>query len=171
MEDQKKKELSEKAYKIAFDYDSKYGSCPQCVLAAVQETLGHVTDDMFKSSHALAGGGGLAGDGTCGALAGGIMAISAKYGRERKDFATKQPKPYKLARKLHDRFVQEYGAVTCRDVQKRIFGRSFNMWDSNEYREFEAMGGHKDKCTKVTGNIAKWVVEILLEEEGTEKIP
>ena len=165
MDETRKKELPEHAYKIAFDYDSKYGSCPQCVLAAVQETLGCVTDDVFRASHAFAGGGGLAGDGTCGALAGGLLAISAKYGRERKDFALKKPKPYKLAKKLHDRFAAEYGGVTCRDVQKRIFGRSFNMWDAGEYREFEAQGGHRDKCTAVTGNAAKWAAEILLEEE------
>jgi C_GCAxxG_C_C family probable redox protein len=164
-----KNELQEKAYRLAYDYDSKYGSCPQCVLAAIQETLGCVSDDVFRSAYALAGGGGLAGDGTCGALAGGIIALSCKYGRERKDFAGRKPKAFKLAKKLHDRFVQEYGGVTCRDVQKKLFGKSFNMWDAEEYREFERLGGHRDKCTSVSGNVAKWSVELLQEEGENNK--
>lgn len=166
----RKNAFAQNAYRIAHDYDSRYGSCPQCVIAAVQETLEFISDDVFKASHALSGGGGLAGDGTCGALAGGMLAISCKYGRERKNFATKQSKPFKLSRRLHDRFVLEYGCVTCRDVQRQVFGRSFNLWDANEYREFEAQGGHRDKCTAVTGNVAKWVVEILIEDDEPNKI-
>lgn len=169
MDENKIKEIAEKAYKIAYEYDQKYGSCPQCVLAAIQETLSGVSDDVFKAGHALSGGGGLAGDGTCGALAGGMLAISCKYGRERKEFAIKKSKSFKLSRKLHDKFVEEYCGVTCRDVQKKIFGRSFNMWDANEYKEFENQGGHRDKCTSVSGNVAKWVIEILLEEKNQEK--
>lgn len=39
------------------------------------------------------------------------------------------------------------------------------MWDAKEYEEFERAGGHRDKCPSVTGNVAKWVAQILLEED------
>lgn len=133
------------------------------MLAAVQDVFGISSDDVFKAGHALAGGSGLTGNGTCGALSGGILALGCMYGRERENFAQNIMKPYKLAKELHDKFVEEYGSCICRDVQKKIFGRSFNLWDPSEYKEFEKMGGHKDKCPEVVGKVARWVAEMLLE--------
>jgi hypothetical protein len=72
------------------------------------------------------------------------------------------PKPYKLAKDLYDKFVAEFGSCVCRDVQNRIFGRSFNLWDAQEFKEFEEMGAHRDKCPDVVGKVAKWAAEILL---------
>jgi len=43
-------------------------------------------------------------------------------------------------------------------------GRHFNLWDKNEYQEFLAAGGHDDKCPSVCRNAARWVAEILIEE-------
>ncbi len=164
--DKTKKEILDKAYALAFEYDQKYGCCPQCVLATIQDVFNIVNDEVFKAAHALAGGVALTGEGTCGALSGGIMALSSKYGRFRKNFGRAgYLKSYKLAKKLHDRFVQEYGSCICREVQKKMFGKSFNLWDADDYKEFERMGAHKDKCPDVAGKVARWVAEILLEEE------
>lgn len=160
-------EPADKAYALAYEYEQKYGYCAQCVLAAIQDTFDFVGDDVIKSAHALSGGLGGAGDGTCGALAGGVIAICCKYGRERKDFGrTPMKLPEELARRLHDLFIKEYGSPICRDVQKKIFGRSFNIWDPKEYEEFESAGAHIDKCPEVVGKVARWVTEILLEEES-----
>ncbi len=49
----------QKACQLARDYDKQYGCCPQCVLAAIKETAGIVTDDVIKASHGLSGGGGI----------------------------------------------------------------------------------------------------------------
>jgi len=109
---------------------------------------------------------GLTTDGTCGALAGGVMALCCKYGRTRENFAKgRYLRPLELAKELHDRFIQEYGSCICRDVHKRIFGRSFNLWDPKEYEEFEREGAHKDKCPGVVANVAMWVAEMLLRED------
>jgi C_GCAxxG_C_C family probable redox protein len=159
-----RKETLEQVYTRAFEYERKFGSCPQCVLAAIQDVFGMVDNEVFKAGHALAGGLGLTTNGTCGALSGGVMALCCKHGRTREDFAKgRHLKSYQLGKRLYDRFVQEYGSCICRDVQKRIFGRSFNLWDAKEYAEFERAGGHNDKCPTVTGNVAMWVAEILLE--------
>jgi hypothetical protein len=45
-------------------------------------------------------------------------------------------------------------------------GRSFNMWDADDYKAFEAAGGHKDKCTSVAANAAAWAAETILEGKG-----
>lgn len=161
-----RKEILEQVYARAFEYEQKFGSCPQCVLAAIQDVFGTVDDAVFKAGHALAGGLGLTTNGTCGALSGGVMALCCKHGRTRDDFAKgRYLKSYRLGKRLYDRFVQEYGSCICRDVQERIFGRSFNLWDAEEYAEFERAGGHKDKCPSVTGNVAMWVAELLLGED------
>ena len=156
--------MLKRVYDRAFEYEQKYGSCPQCVLAAIQDEFGIVHDDVFRAGHALAGGVGLSTQGTCGALTGGVMALSCKYGRSRENFDKGSfLKSYVRAKKLYDRFVQEYGSTICRDIHMKLFGRTFNLWDSREYKEFEAAGAHRDKCPPVAGNVAKWVAEILTE--------
>jgi len=67
--------------------------------------------------------------------------------------------------KLYDRFVEEFGSCFCKDVQKRIFRRSYNLWDPEDYKEFEKAGAHVDKCPSISGKVAKWCVEIILEEK------
>jgi C_GCAxxG_C_C family probable redox protein len=134
------------------------------VIAALQETIGGIDDEVFKAAHALAGGAAKTGRGTCGALAGGMMAISAKYGREREDFATvRSTEAANLAKVLYDRFVDEFGSPICADVQEAILGRAFNLWDPDDRQAFEEAGGHLDKCPDVVGRAAMWTAEILLD--------
>jgi C_GCAxxG_C_C family probable redox protein len=159
------KEMCDKAYNLAFNYEANYGNCAQCVLRAIQEVFGLNMGSVIKASHALAGGLGLSGYGSYGALSGGVMALSFMYGRELKDMDKGRfLNAHVLAKRLCDKFVEEFGSCICRDVQQKIFGRSFNLWDPEEYKEFEKMGGHRDKCPDVTGKVAKWVSEILLEK-------
>ena len=83
MNNEEKHALAEQAYQKAFRYELDYGCCPQCVLAVVQETVGFVDDNTIKASHGLSGGGGLMGQGACGALTGGLMALSANFAFDR----------------------------------------------------------------------------------------
>lgn len=75
--------LANAAYEHAYDLDVKYGCCPQCVLTAVKEATGDVSDDVIKAGHGLSGGGALIGTGgVCGALTGGLLALGTRLGRE-----------------------------------------------------------------------------------------
>ncbi len=49
--DKTRKEILEKVYALAFEYEQRYGSCSQCVLAAIQDVFGIVDDEVFKSVH------------------------------------------------------------------------------------------------------------------------
>ena len=161
------KEILKKAYELGFNYEKEYGGCCQSVLAAIQDTLDMKNDAIFKAGTGLAGGLGATGAGTCGALSGGAMTISSRIGRDRNNFKDPEKirfQAYLLAKKLYDRFVEEYGSGTCNDIQKRLFGRSYNLLDPAEFEAFEKAGGHIDKCTSVVGNAAKWTVEIMLEQ-------
>lgn len=161
---------AEKAYSLAFKYEAEYGSCPQAVLRAIYEVFNiKGIEIVIKAAHALAGGLGLSGNGTCGALSGGALALSIFYGRSIEDMGKGRfLKSYAKAKELYDRFVKEFGSCICKDVQTKIFGRSFNLWDPEDFKKFEEMGGHRDKCPDVTGKVAKWVAEILLEDKSIE---
>ncbi|MEF8878842.1 MAG: C-GCAxxG-C-C family protein [Candidatus Thermoplasmatota archaeon] len=160
------KKMCDKAYDLAFKYEAERGSCPQCVLAALMETVDVGDPVLVKAGDALAGGTVLSSEGTCGALAGGLMCISSAVGRSYEDFSEgrKKRRVFQFAKKLYDRFIEEYDSILCKDVQKKLFGRSYNLMDKEEYQAFEDAGAHVDKCPKVSGNVAKWTAEIILEE-------
>ena len=158
--------ITSKAESLGFKYEAKKGSCPQCVLAALFETIGVGDKNLIKSADSLAGGTALSTQGTCGALVGGMLAIGYLEGREYNDFilGKRNRRVFKFAKLLYNRFVQEYGSPICRDVQNKLFGRSYVLLDSEEYKQFEEAGAHVDKCPSVAGNVAKWTAEIILKE-------
>ncbi|HEX8964356.1 MAG TPA: C-GCAxxG-C-C family protein [Rhodocyclaceae bacterium] len=160
MNDVPKKALAEQAYEKALQYELAYGCCPQCVLATVQETVGGIEDQTIKASHGLSGGCALSGDGICGALVGGLMALSARYGRDRDQLDKGRcVSNFKKARELTERFREEFGGVTCRELQYQFTGRSYDMWDPEQYQAFSDARGKR--CAQATGTVTKWVVELL----------
>ncbi len=152
--------LGEQAYAKALKYELDYGCCPQCVLATVQETIGIVDDQTIKASHGLSGGGALLGEGICGALTGGLMALSTKYGRDRDKLDRgRYINNFKKAKELTERFQREFGGVTCRQLQKQFTGRTYDMWNAEEYKAFSDARGQQ--CANATGTVTKWVIEML----------
>jgi len=165
-----KEQLLNKAYDLAFNYEAERGSCPQCVLAALFETLNIGDEATIKSADALAGGAALSTKGTCGALVGGLLAISSIVGREYDDFNAGKTKRrvFQFSKQLYDKFIDEYGSPLCCDVHLKLFGRTFNLMDPKEYEEFDKAGAHVDKCPSVSGNVARWTAEIILERLKNE---
>ncbi len=166
-------QLLENIYNRAYEYEGKYGACPQAVLAALQDFFGNIDDSVIQAVHSFAGGGALCGDGTCGALVGGTAAINSQFGRKRSEFGQKTAsrlKAFSFSKELRNKFVEEFGGVSCSEVQKNVLGRSFNLWDPADYKKFEEAGGHDDKCTDVAGKTARWAAEILLEKGVPPKI-
>jgi C_GCAxxG_C_C family probable redox protein len=160
-----KQKLIDEIYKLAFQYEAELGSCPQCVLAALYEKLDIGDPKTIKAVDALAGGTSLSTEGTCGALIGGLVAISSIVGREYNDFKEGKRKRlvFKYSKILYDKFINEYESPLCKGVHRKIFGRPFNLLDKNDYVEFEKAGAHVDKCTSVSGNVAKWTAEIIID--------
>ncbi len=160
MKKEEKEKLGKKAYQMAFDYERKYGCCPQCVLTTIKETVGLVTDETIKASHGLSGGGGLSGIGACGALTGGLMALSCKRGRPRNRFGWGAfINNFKVGNELVERFRKEFGDVTCQHLQQKFTGRTYNMWDKKEFAEFNK--ARTDQCARATALVTQWVIELL----------
>ncbi|TCJ15285.1 C_GCAxxG_C_C family protein [Parasulfuritortus cantonensis] len=155
-----KQALAQEAYDKALQYELDYGCCPQCVLAAVQETVGIVDDSVIKAAHGLSGGGGLSGKGACGALTGGLVALSAKRGRDRDKLDKGRfINNFKKGDELVARFRAEFGGVTCEELQQQFTGRTYDMWQADQYQAFSDARG--DKCARATAAVTKWVVEML----------
>lgn len=160
-----KKEILQKIYDLTYKYEAERGSCPQCVFSAIMEVLKIGNPETIKAADGLAGGTALSTQGTCGALVGGIMAISTVVGRSYEDFSANnyRRRVFQYSKKLYDKFQKEYGSVVCKDIHKRLFGRTFDLMDKDDYNDFEKMGAHIDKCTSISGNVARWTAEIILD--------
>ncbi|MDD4882001.1 MAG: C-GCAxxG-C-C family protein [Gallionellaceae bacterium] len=155
-----KQALAQQAYDRALQYELDYGCCPQCVLAAVQETVGVIDDSVIKASHGLSGGGGLSGKGACGALTGGLVALSAKRGRDRDKLDKGRfINNFRKGEELVERFKAEFGGVTCEELQQQFTGRTYDMWQADQYQAFSDARGHK--CAVATATVTKWVVEMM----------
>ena len=166
-----KQEMLKKAYDLGFTYEQKYRGCAQCAIAAIQDVLGIRNNYVYKAGSGLAGGAGECTDGLCGGYSGAIMMMSIYFGRTREEEGSTKGRnekydSFKMAAALHDKFIKKYGSVICSGIQKKIFGRSFNLRDDTQKQQFRDAGAHedKDKCCAVVGDGARWGVELILSE-------
>jgi len=161
--------LADNAFKLGEKYEKECTGCAQTTIAAVFDTLSIESDDVFKAASGLADGLGLTGDGACGALVGGSMAISYLFGRERKDFKDmlKPMKSYLLVKSLHDQFIEKYGTCRCYDLQESLMGRTFNLLDQKELREAMEFGMF-EHCSKVVGTAARLTTLIILSAQNQD---
>lgn len=171
----KKEKMKEKmmqlAYKQGFKYEKEFRGCAQCAVAAIQDALELRNDYVYRAGSSLAGGTGECTDGNCGGYSGAAMMISLLFGRTRNEEDSKKGRADKytsfaMTAALHDKFIEKYGSVICAGIQKKIYGRSFNLRKDDEKQLFREAGAHEkeDKCCAVVGNGASWGVEIILEE-------
>lgn len=165
-----REEILRKVYGLAFDYERKYRGCAQCSLAALQDVFDMRDDTTFKSASGLSGGVGLSTEGACGALVGGAMAIGMIFGRERDHFDDPQRRrmvAYRLCRELAERFVEEYGSVICKEIQVNYLGKEFDLWDKDQYKEFDEIAYCQEKCPDLVGKAAVLAAEIILDNLDT----
>ncbi len=157
------------AYKLGKEYEMKYTGCAQSTIAAIFDSLGIWSEDVFRAGSGLADGLGLSGNGSCGALVGASMVISYLFPREKENFddVFRPMKAYRLVKELHDEYVNKFGSCRCHDVQKKLMGRTFNLWDPKELSE--AMSSNMvDFCSDVVAWVSRKAVEII-EREGETK--
>lgn len=163
-----KKMIGDNAYQLGYDYERTYKGCGQCTIAALQDTFGVRDDAIYKSATSIAGGAGLLSDVGCSTYVGGVLFLGSLRGRTRDDMTDEQRvrfETHAIVRKLHDRFVQEYGTVVCRDMHMRLYGRYFYLPDSEEFSKFHSMGAHDRVCPDVVGKGCRWVAELVVDEE------
>lgn len=162
-----KDRLIEKARKLGREYMHVYRGCAQTTLLAVADTLNmDVSDDLFKIMIGLTGR-----TGGCGGICGATAAIGLRYGIGREDFVG-DPEAGELAtvrvnramKVVRDRLAEKYGGYLCRDIQRTLFGRSYDFIDP-EMREAFRKEPVYEECPQVTEDAAGWTVEAILDME------
>jgi len=155
-------ENAEKAYMLGKEYEKRNTGCAQTSIAAIFDALGIWSEDVFRAGSGLADGLGLTGDGTCGALIGALMVIGYLFPREKENFGDvmRPMKAYRLVKELHDSFVDKFGSCRCHEVQMRLMGRTFDLWNPQELKE-AVKSGMIEHCSDVVAWTAKKAVEII----------
>jgi len=156
----------------ALGYD-KYSGCSQSVLLALQEAFDIGDQESFRAATVLSGGVARRGE-TCGALLGGLMALGLVYGRDDIRDTQAYRDAMKPANEIVDEFKRRLGeafgfdepldSTICRDIQRRIYGRSFDLNNPEDYPMFIEAGGHGDDGCPKTCAIATEVTAEKLKE-------
>lgn len=154
---------ADRAATMAREYEYKVGSCPQCVLAALYETLNIGSPNVIQASDGLAGGTALSTSGTCGALVGGMLAIGAVVGRSYQDFKAGkgERRVFAHSQRLYRRFIKKYGSPVCCQVQQQVFGRSYDLLDADEARAF-SQDATRETCPQVAADVTGWTADIIM---------
>ena len=156
-------------------YD-KFSGCSQSVLLALQEGLGVGDRESFRAATVLSGGVARRGE-TCGALLGALMVVGLVEGRERMRDTPVYTKACadadELATEFQRRVEREFGlrdplnTTLCWEIQRGIYGRSYDLRDTEQRNAFYACGGHGDAgCPKVCGIAAEVAAEMILKKRG-----
>jgi len=152
----------------ALEYD-KFSGCSQSVLLALQEAF-NIGDAMsFKAATTLSGGVVRRGE-TCGALLGALLALGLVKGREDMRDTQAYRDAMVPANEVVDEFKarlrREFGfkkpleSTICRDIQRSIYGRGFDLNKPEDYKAFLDAGGHSDLgCPNVCAVAAEVTAE------------
>ncbi len=165
-------ERIQRAKKKAHEYD-QYSGCSQSVLLSLQEEFGIGNNEVFKAATVLSGGVARHGE-TCGAVIGALMALNLLIGREKMEETEAYRDAMKPSADLMDRFKDELkkqfgfeealNGTLCKQIHEKIYGRSFDMTDPDDYHAFLDAGGHSDSgCFKVCGIAGQVGAEKILE--------
>ena len=88
------------------------------------------------------------------------MALSAKRGRDRSKLDKGRfINNFNKGNELVERFREEFGGITCSELQQQFTGRTYDLWDGEQYQAFDEARGRQ--CAHATGTVTKWVIEML----------
>lgn len=133
-------DMYEEARKRAENYFSQDYNCAQAVALSNVELLGGQTNGIIQLAAGF--GHGMSAGCTCGALAGGVMAISLLLaGSETRGF---DKEIAEAAAQLHREFVNEFGQTCCRGLRKKL-----SLYKNS-------------RCREITSKTAALTMELLL---------
>jgi hypothetical protein len=174
-----KEEIIKKAEEFGVAYEAKYKGCGQCTFLAIIDALRwgglelipeDMEDRLFSGVCVLTAGVSMTGDGTCGAVASGVLAIGLALGmsRESQDDSLLRAACETVRNTILDKYYREYRSILCKDVQRKFFGKAWDLTSDEMSHEFL---GITRGCTIMT--TAMWATEIILDEfeKGNVRLP
>ena len=95
------------------------------------------------------------------------MAICQIVGRESIEDTEQYRRAMVPATDMYLRFEEEVGHTICAEIHKILYGRSFKLYEKEDYKGFLAAGGHEPQgCPGVCGKGAKIAARIILDLKG-----
>ena len=158
--------LVAEAMKVAHDTEFGFGSCAQSVLGGLRKVfpdLG-ITDEIFTASFGLAGGCGCSLLGTCGALSGAAMAISAICGRPASDMSGDYEACYTEIQKIVPKFAEKYNGVLCKDVMITTMGAVYDWQNEEGAKGYNDHDGD-ECCAQAVATAAGLVAQMIVDGE------
>lgn len=162
------KELIEEAANLAYQYQKKYRGCSQCVVKALEDSLGTFNGLAFKATTALSGGVAYTGE-TCGALLGGIVAISLVFGRDKLEESWSSrgyTEANYYAGELCDKFKKELGSIKCRKILRARLSKSFDLRKPAALIQMINLGA-VECCPEVVSMAARLAAEVILQARAS----
>jgi hypothetical protein len=179
MDPEKKRCCIQKAKELGPQYERTLVGCGHCSFAAIIDSLKengiHLVSEeaeekIFSGLLGLTGGFGNMGIGSCGALSGAAFALSLSTGitkeENAQDKANRWLAYYDVKKHLGGKFMERWGALTCREIQIKNFGVALNSRIPERNKELFRVASEKgcgtpEQCTIALA--AGWATEAILE--------
>lgn len=133
-------------------------NCAQSVIYCYAHKTGISADLALKMSNGFGAGMGRKQE-VCGALSGGILALSLKYGRGENDDKQNQITTYMRVRELMERFEAKHGTVNCKHLLSGC-----DLSTATGQQEFQ-QNGLIERCYGYVDTVVTIVDEIYAAEE------
>jgi hypothetical protein len=165
-----KKIIMNKAEELGVEYEARYKGCGQCTFMAIIDALRwgglelipvNMEERLYPGTSMLTAGVCMTGEGTCGAITSGVMALGLALGvsRDSADVAAARYAASSIRDSLLAKCHHEYCSILCKDIQRKYFGKAWDLTDDEMAHEFL---GITRGC--VIMQTAKWAVECILDE-------
>jgi len=161
-------EIISKARELGVKLEKQYGGCCQSTFLAVADALKYgglqilpeeMREKVYSGICLLTAGTALTGEGTCGAVTGGVMAIGMAL-RIPSDSPVPMQQGAEIARStIIKSFYSDYGSILCKDIMRKYFGKAWNLMDKKMEEEFLSI---TDGC--VIKQTATLTAGIILDE-------
>jgi C_GCAxxG_C_C family probable redox protein len=159
----KRQEIVERVQKKAEEYEQVTQSCAKSPALALMEEFGFGNIEIITALSAFPGVA-ITGE-TCGAVLGGLAAISSYFGSDDLLDYNANARCYAQCRKFISRFGNELGTTKCREIHEDIvFGQYHEVADPEKgYPAFLKDKGF-EKCALAPGISARLAAQIILED-------
>ncbi len=131
-------------------------NCAQSVFYSFCDDFGFEKSNALKIACGFGAGMGRKEE-VCGAVTGGIIVLSAKYGRVERDDRPAQEMTYKKTRELMDKFAQKHGTYICRQL---LNGCELTLEEGQKsFRENDMLNKICVPCVQSVVNILEEIIE------------
>lgn len=165
-----KESIIKKVEELGAEYEARYKGCAQCTFMAIIDALrwgglelipADMEETLYPAISMLTAGVCMTGEGTCGAINSSVMALGLALGvsKDSADVSTARQAAATIRDLLLDVYFREYHSILCKDIQRKHFGKAWDLMDDKMAHEFLSI---TNGCIIIEA--AKLAVKCILDE-------